>query len=49
MTWHSIKNLTRRTASDEKLGDKAFNTVKNPRHDEYRRGVALMVFKFFDK
>ena len=47
---HNIfKNLTRRTASDKILHDKAFSIAKNPKYDGYQRGLASMVYKFFDK
>ena len=29
--------------------EKAFNIDKNPEYDGYQRGLALMVYKFFDK
>ena len=29
--------------------DKAFGIVKNCKYDGYQRGLALMVYKFFDK
>ena len=29
--------------------DKAFNIAKNPKYDEYQRGLASMVYNFFDK
>ena len=29
--------------------DKAFNITKNPKYDGYQRGLASMVYKFFDK
>ena len=29
--------------------DKAFNIAKNPKYDRYQRGLASMVYKFFDK
>ena len=38
-----------KTASDKILRDNAFNIAKNPRYDEYQRGLASMVYKFFDK
>ena len=41
--------LTRRTASDKILGDKTFNIAKNPKRDGYQRGLASVVYKFFDK
>ena len=43
-----FKDLKRRTAADV-LRDKAFNIVKNPKYDGYQRGLASMVYKFFDK
>ena len=30
------------------LRDKAFNFVKNKKNDGYQRGLALMIYKFFD-
>ena len=38
-----------RTAADNVLRDKAFNIAKNPKYDGYQRGLASMVYKFFDK
>ena len=35
--------------SDKVLRDKAFNIAKNPKYDGYQRGLASMVYKFFDK
>ena len=49
MAYGDFKNLARRTASDEILRDKAFNIAKNSKYDGYQRGLAPMVFKFFDK
>ena len=31
------------------MRDKAFAIAKNPKFDWYKRGIALMVYKFFDK
>ena len=28
---------------------KAFNIAKNPKYNEYQKGLALMVYNFFDK
>ena len=42
-------DLTRRTASDKILRDKAFNIAKNPKYDGYQRGLVSIVYKFFDK
>ena len=44
-----FKDLPRITASDKVLLDAAFNIVKQPRCDGYQRGLASMVYKFFDK
>ena len=49
MAYGDFKDLARRTASDRTLRDKAFNIAKNPKYDGYRRGLASMVYKFFDK
>ena len=43
------KDLAKRTASDKISRDKAFNTANNPRYNGYERGLASMVYKFFDK
>ena len=44
-----FKHLKRRTASDKILRNIAFNIAKNPKYDGYQRGLASMVYKFFDK
>ena len=49
MAYRDFKALTRRTASDKILRDKAFNITKNPKYDGYERGLASMVYKCFDK
>ena len=49
MAYGDFKDLARRTASDKVLRDKAFNIAKNPNYDGYQRGLASMVYKFFDK
>ena len=46
IAYESFKTLSRRTASDKVLRDKAFNIAKNPK---YQCGVVSMVYKFFDK
>ena len=43
------KNLINRTKSDKVLRDKAYNIASNPEYDGYQRGLASMVYKFFDK
>ena len=49
MAYGDFKDLKRRTFSDEVLRDKAFKIAKNPKYDEYQRGLVSMVYKFFDK
>ena len=49
MAYGEFKDINRRTASDIILRDKAFNITKNPKYDGYQRGLASMVYKFFDK
>ena len=43
------KDLTKRTIADKILKNKAFNISKDPNYDWYQRGLASMVYKFFDK
>ena len=43
------RDLIKRTAADIVLRDKAFNITKDPKYDGYQRGLASMVYKFFDK
>ena len=49
MAYGDIKDLTRRAALDKVFRGKAFNIAKNPKYDGYERGLASMVYKFFDK
>ena len=43
------KDLINRTKADIILRDKAYNIASNPEYDGYQRGLASMVYKFFDK
>ena len=49
MAYDEYKDLARRAASDKVLRDKAFDIAKNPKHDIYQRGLASMIYKFFNK
>ena len=49
MAYGDFNDLTRWTASDKTLRDEAFNITKSPKYDRYQRGLASMVYKFFDK
>ena len=43
------KDLIDRTKSDKVLRDKAYDIASNPEYDGYQRGLASMVYIFFDK
>ena len=49
MTYGDFKDLVRKVASGKVLRNKAFNIAKNSKYDGYQRGLASMVYKFFDK
>ena len=49
MAYRDFKYLTRRTASDKILHDKAFNVAKNPKHNNYQRDLALWCIDFLIK
>ena len=38
-----------RTQSEKVFRDKAFKIASGPKYDGYQRGLASMVYKFFDK
>ena len=48
-TYSDSNDLTKRTAADKVLKNKPFNIAKDPKYDGYQRGLASMVYKFFDK
>ena len=43
------KDLINRTEADKVLRDKAYDIASNPEYDGYKRGLASMFYKFFDK
>ena len=49
MTYNKFKDLEKRTQSDIVLRNKALKIASNPKCNGYERGLASMVFKFFDK
>ena len=49
MAYGKSKDLVKRTQSDKVLKDKAFKIASDPKYDGYQRGLASMVYKFFDK
>ena len=49
MAYNNFKDLEKRTQSDLVLKNKALKIASNPKYNGYERGLASMVFKFFDK
>ena len=47
MAYGKTKDLVKRTQSDKVLKDKAFRIASDPKHDNYQRGLASMVCRFF--
>ena len=51
-TWYGSwqnKRFSKKTQWDKVLKDKAFNIASDPKYDCYQRGLASMVYMFFDK
>ena len=49
-TWYGLsKDLTKRTQSGKILRDKASKIANYPKYNGYQRGLASMVYTFFDK
>ena len=49
MAYGKTKDLVKRTQSDRILKDKAFRIASDPKYDRYQRGLASIVYTFFDK
>ena len=49
MAYGDFKDLAKRTAADKVLRNKAFKIASDQKYDGYQRGLALMLYKFFDK
>ena len=49
MAYGDFKDLAKRIAADKALRDKAFKIVIDQKYDGYQKGLASMVYKFFDK
>ena len=49
MAYGDFKDLAKRTAADKLLRDKAFKIASDQKCHGYQRGLASMVYKFFDK
>ena len=49
MSYKKFRDLQKRTQSDIALKNKALKIASNPKYNGYERGLASMVYKFFDK
>ena len=49
MAYGDFKDLTKRTIADKVLRNEAFKIASDQRYDGYQRGLASMVYNFFDK
>ena len=49
MAYGKLNDLIKRTQSDKFLRGKAFSIASEPKYGGYQRGLASMVYKFFDK
>ena len=49
MVYGKYKDLEKRIQSDKVLKDKALEIANNSKYQGYQRGLASMVYKFFDK
>ena len=47
--YSKYRSLEKRTISDKILKDRAYEIANNPKYDGYQRGLASMVYKFFEK
>ena len=49
MAYGKSKDLAKRTQSEKVLKDKTFKFASDPKYDSYQRGLASMVYNFFDQ
>ena len=49
MIWLMVNQKTQQKELNQALSDKAFKITSDPKQDSYQRGLASMVYKFFDK
>ena len=46
--YEKYKDVENRLISDHKLRNSAYDITSNPKYDGYQRGLASMVYTFFD-
>ena len=49
MAYGKYKDLTKRTELDNVLRENTFEIASNPKYDRYKRELASMVYKVFNK
>ena len=49
MAYGKTKDLVKKSQSDKVLKDKSFKIASDPKYDGYKRGLASMVYKYYDK
>ena len=49
VSYSDSKYITKGTVADKILRNRALTIAKDPKYDGYQRGLASMVYKFFDK
>ena len=49
MAYEEYKDSTKRTESDEVSRDEAFKIASDPKCNGYERGLASLIYKFFEK
>ena len=49
MAYGKSKDLAKRSQPDKVLKDKVFKIASDPKYDGYQKGLASMVYRFFDK
>ena len=49
MAYGKSKGLVKRTQLDKVLRNKAFKFASDPKYDGYQKGLASIVYKFFDR
>ena len=49
MAYGKSKDLAKRSELDKVLRDKAFKIASDRKYDDHQRGLASMVYKFFDE
>ena len=47
MAYGKSKDLAKRTQPDKGFRDKAFKVAIDPKYDDYQRGLASMVYKWY--